>query len=209
MASLKYLDLLPHVLPEVTGCSDIMAEHAIRDSVIALCAASRIWKYLCDGAPVTAGTAECSVDIPSDAALVTILSASTQGNSLIPVSTDQLTAMYGAWRTETGDPRYYTQVAPEELVLVPIPDSALTVDVFAALQPGRKTTSFPAWINDRYQDTIVAGAKARLMRQRGQPWFNPQLAAVYQADFDQGAAVASHAGQQSLVRASGRTTSQH
>ena len=47
------------------------------------------------------------------------------------------------------------------------------------IRPSHTATGLADWIGQKHFDTLVAGAKARLMAMIGAPWANPQGAALY------------------------------
>lgn len=213
MATTRYDTLVPLVLPEVHGCSDPLAEQAIRDAVIDLCQRSRIWVVICDPVDVTATQAAYDIDLPAQSALVRLLSVRAgQCDPLTPASADQLDeSLSSDWTTETGTPKHYVQVDDDSFLLTPIPDATLPgqLKVRLAAKPSRSSTGFPAWINERYQEYILAGAKARLLAKQGQPWHNPNLATGYLNYFDTGVAAAEQDATESLVRSEIQTAPQH
>lgn len=166
MANTKYDSLLSHVLPEVQGCSDPLAEQAIKDAAIDFCQRSRVWIHVCDPADIDAGEVSYDLDLPAGAALVQVNEVYVGGQLLNPVDG-------------------YSAGGDEELVLKQSPDAHLLdgLQVSLIAKPSRSSTSFPAWINERYQDGIVAGAKAYLMRKQGTAWYNPQQAQSYADQF--------------------------
>lgn len=194
MANTNYDTLLTHVLPEVHGCSDPLAEQAIRDVVIEFCARSRVWVHECDPADIDAGEAVYDIDLPSGAALVQIHAVRVGDKDLDPLAGFQLEG--------------YSQRNDDELVLVPTPDASLADGLLVGLvvKPSRASTGFPGWINERYQDGIVSGAKARLMMKQGTAWYNPQQGAAYQIAFDTACANARGDAAGGLVDAPIRTT---
>lgn len=54
-----------------------------------------------------------------------------------------------------------------------------TIDIVSVLVPSASGGNPPPEIIERYRDGLVYGACARLARQKGRPWFDPQLAAHY------------------------------
>jgi hypothetical protein len=194
MATTKYDTLLPYVLPEVHGCSDPLAEQAIRDAVIEFCLRARVWVHECDPADIDAGEDAYDIDLPSGAALVQIASVHIGDKPLDPFTGRQ--------------PEGYSQRNDDELVLVPTPDTTLADGLLVELivKPSRASTGFPGWINERYQEGILSGAKARLMMKQGTAWYNPQQGAAYQFAFDTACTDARGDAAGALVGAPIRTT---
>ena len=209
---LTYSTLLPQILPETPGCSDPLAVQAVRDTVIELCRSTRLWRHRADLASVRAGVADYDLDdVPQQAAVVTLLSIVIDGAMLYPASEDQLDVSMPSWRTDTGTPVHYLQLDPSAVTLVPCPDTtvAKSMSMTLAVMPSRTSTGFPGWINDQHQDCIVVGAKARLLAMQAHPWYSPNMAVAYAAQFRLLSGAAIDAGTRSLVRARLRTTPQH
>lgn len=213
MANIRYDQLTALILPEVQGCSDPMAEQAIRDAAIEFCQRSMVWTHIADPQSIVASNAIYDIEPPSGATLVEIKSikVSNQTAPLDPMSIDQLDQEYPDWRTATGEPFAFTQVEDAEFILAYVPDTSIDdgLQITLTVQPARNSTGIPEWINNRYQEVILAGAKARLMRKQGTAWYNPQQAADYRSEFDSGIAGAKEDSTLSSVRAAVRTTSRH
>lgn len=81
---------------------------------------------------------------------------------------------------------------PGQLRFASPPDAAhqyfATVDLTVALKAQNQLIpDFPAWIAERYADTIVSGILARLMAQPGKPWSSMQMAVMHNGRFRSGA----------------------
>lgn len=208
MANTRYEDLLPFVLPEVHGCSEPLAEQAIREAVIEFCQQSRIWIYLCDPADSVAAQPNYDIDLPTDTSLVELFSVRINGEKLTPKSVDDLDNECRDWMTETGMPRHYAQFDDDEFYCYPAPQEARSgnVTVRLILKPSQASSGFPAWINERYQKGIVAGAKSILMMKQGTSWYNPGAAGMYDGTFHEAWSTAREDAAHSLVRAVTRVT---
>ncbi|RQS39775.1 hypothetical protein [Burkholderia sp. Bp8990] len=211
MSVTKYTDLFNEVLPEVPGVPQPLALNAIRNTVIAFCAGTDIWRQWLDPIDV-----ECGVntyDIPLDAGtdLVTLLSVKCDGDKLTPRNEDQLDDWNPRWRTELNLPRHYMMQNQESVVLACVPDRSSPGGLLlsVSLQPERTSTSFPGWIYSQYWEGITAGAKARLMVMPGKPWSNLQQAGIYQAAFDAEIGTARADAARALVRSRTVSRSTH
>lgn len=56
--------------------------------------------------------------------------------------------------------------------------------------PALTDVQVPEWLLDRYEDAIVSGISARLMKQVGQDWANPQMAVMRSGEYNAGVAKA-------------------
>lgn len=200
MASTKYSDLFPYVLTELAGVSSLQAEAQIRASVIDFCRRSKVWSFTDDATAAVPRTSDYDLVPPSGTALVEIKAIHLDGTALEPASGDPDNTL------DIGTPREYRQPSPDSYSLYPAPDSAYSVVVTMTLAPSRASTTFPAWIAEKYHDAIVAGAKSRLMAMPGQLWTNLQSAIFYRSMADAGVADAQSESSKGFTRATVRTT---
>lgn len=209
----KYDALTRYVLPEAPGCSDPLAEQALRDAAIEFCERSGVWVHAPDPENIVAGQAAYDIDLPQGAALAQIKSVKIAGQKepLGQRSVDWLDDNVEDWATATGTPKYYTQLSDDEFLIVPVPDTAITAGLIVKLdvKPSRSSTGWPGWLNERYQEDIVTGAKGRLLEKQSHQWSNPGLAAVYVAQFNTAISAAAGAAAQSFGRGPIRTAPSH
>lgn len=212
MANQAFTDLLPFMLPELPGCSDPLAALHLQSSVIEFCKRSKIWRSYLDPIDMVAAVNSYDIELMQGTALVEILSCRIGSHHpLRPTTADKLDAEWHNWQVDTGHPKWYLQTDPSALLLAPVPECNLpgAINVAVALMPSRTATYFPQWISDIYQDGLLSGAKARLMRQIGRPWSNPGQSQLEQDLFDRAVADATMRAAGSLVRAPQRTKPQH
>lgn len=211
MATLKYADILPFILPDVTGCSEPLAEQAISETVMDFCARTSLWRAFLDPITVAPGRYEYDLDVPIGATLINIRTAVLNGKAIMPQHDDFVAENYPMWQTETGTPKFFFQSASETFNLVPCPNvsAANGLIIQVALKPSLSSRTFPEWIYAKYMTGLNAGIKARLMMKPGHPFTSPRIAQILQAEFLSCIASAMNTSQQSLVRSALRTTSQH
>lgn len=177
--------ILPHVLPDVSGCPAATARLAIIEAAIELCTKSGAWTEILDLVYTNNGTHSYELDLPKDSRALLITDVWAGSRLLAPKTMAELSRVLPDWQTAQGDPSYYNQQNWEELRVYPTPNNpasqALTVR--AQLAPKRGATTFPDSLVDRRLQGIAAGALARLMLKPGQSWSNPQLAAFHQNVF--------------------------
>jgi hypothetical protein len=212
VATIKYSDLLPEVLPHLAADpSNPMTEAALRNAVIEFCKDSWIWRHYPDAIDVTAGESTYELEPPAGADVSAVLLAKFDGETITPQSTDQIDVLYPQWRTQAGTVKHFVQVDTETIILVPLPDVTLTsgLELVLALHPRRSAISFPRWITSQYMEQIAAGAIGRLMMMPDKAWSNQKTGAGYLGVFRNAIDVARAAGVSGLSRAVVRTTSQH
>lgn len=202
MANTRYTDLLQYVLPEVAGCSSLLAEMEIRAAVIDLCRRAKIWTHEDDPTVTMALARTYDLNAPNGAAIIEIKSMWCGGFPVDPTDDDDDASV-------TGMPETYRQISPEVFALWPTPNGEYEITMELTLAPARASTSFPAWIAERYHNAIVAGAKSRLMLMAGNPWANVQTALFYRSMFETEVATAHSDSTTGFARTRLRTTSQH
>lgn len=211
MSLIQYANLLPEVLPHLTGDpSEPLAINAIRNAVIEFCARSWVWRHFPDAQDVEAGEPSYRLEPPAGADVAMVLSCRYDGEPITQASSDSLDEKLPGWQTDSGCVKYFTQPDTESIVLAPIPDANIDAGLamVLAVQPRRAATTFPRWIHAQYMEQIAAGAIAKLMNMPGKPWASPQ-AVHYQAKFDNGIASAKESALRGLGRGVVRTTPQH
>ena len=65
MATVKYEDLLPDIIPMVPGCTDTLIENTIRNTVIELCEKSEVYQAELDPVDTVANTYEYDFEPPT------------------------------------------------------------------------------------------------------------------------------------------------
>ena len=122
--------------------------------------------------------------------------ADTQFTDLTPFNTDDKS---DSWEYHTGNaPNEFTiifGVAEGTYIrLYPIPNeaSASGLEVTINLKLKLDSTTFPDWIDLKYHEIIIAGAKGNLFAQVGMPWYDAKLALYWLSFFDDGIANAKY-----------------
>ena len=92
MATVKYEDLLPDIIPMVPGCTDTLIENTIRNTVIELCEKSEVYQAELDPVDTVANTYEYDFEPPTGTVVHKILWATYDGNDLEAVSSSSTTA---------------------------------------------------------------------------------------------------------------------
>lgn len=184
----------PEIAPSVPGCPIFAVELAARRATQDMCRDARPWRESLPDAAVTAGTASVAISTGNaETSVARVERAWWDGRRLDPKSVDEMDDAHGDnWRTHTGDPYLYVEISPGTVTLYPKPTADGTLATFAALQPSEVATGVPDDIARLFRDTIIAGAKARLMLDPEKAWSNPSQAAIEMAVFQQGVGSAQH-----------------
>jgi hypothetical protein len=178
------------ILPFVHDCSPIAAEIAARQALIEFCVASEWVQFECDPLTIQAGVNTYEIETEQDQLCTRVLRAVVVDESgaelrLSFKTQDELDARYPDYRTRTGPPQLYTQIAPDEIILVPTP----TVRVVAGLrmvvatQPTQDAAEVDDTLFQRWAEAIAYGARGRLKGMSGQPYYDPAAAQVEMAQF--------------------------
>jgi hypothetical protein len=162
-------------------------DHEIREAAIHFCERTRAWKDVVT-LDVVAAQAEYTLTVPTDGTVVIVEEVYFNQARLEAKPMDTLKEQYQDWLTASGTPLFYTQQQPGVLTLVPIPASALEDGLLVRLtyKPSRTATTIPDWLYEQWADVLGWGALSRLLMNPGLPCHNPNLAAVYQTQYDAG-----------------------
>ncbi|MGB8517937.1 MAG: beta-propeller fold lactonase family protein, partial [Gallionella sp.] len=87
--------------------------------------------------------------------------------------------------------KWYTQDSADTILLAGVPSLGGTLNIMASLVPLQSDTCIDASLAERHWDTIIHGAKARLMAIQGKPWTDPNLALFHRTEFDKGVSLAT------------------
>jgi hypothetical protein len=212
MSNIKYLDLLPEVLPHLSGLvSDPLPEAAIKNAVYEFCRDSWIWRHFADVQDVVAGNAFHDFESPAGSEVAQVLACVLDGVPLTPLSTDALNEQLPTWQTVPGTVKFFTQQGTASLILAPVPDSNQPHSLLMtlALQPKRAAVAFPQWIAAQYMEALASGALSRLMSTPAKPWTDLAGAAMHQNRFQNALNAAKATGVHGLGRAILRVRTQH
>lgn len=191
--AISYTEFLAEVSPYAPDVSEPAALNAIRNACIDFCEKTTIWRASVS-IVVVAGQNTYTVPAVADAEVASVLSAYYDGRQLVPTSEDMLNALnYLEWRTAEGTPTAFVMdpaAGGRTLVLSRVPgtvDDGKILSLRYALRPSRASESIGLdYVHDRWLETIAHGALARLYQTMGQPYYNPQVGAVYALQFAAG-----------------------
>jgi len=212
VANVKYSDLVSEVLPVLAADpSDPVTEAAIKRAAIQFCKESWIWKYIQDPLDLVAYENTYDLEPPQGAAVAGVMSVVLGDLKLEPRHADWLDIDMPGWLSKNGQPKFFTQIDPDQVILAPAADYNLTAGVHMtlALAPEVKSNAIPGWIANDYLYDIVDGALSYLMRMPKQEWSDGPLALDYEKKFHAAIANARADSMGALGRAPTRTTSQH
>ena len=174
---------LTSVRPWAPGVPDPTAYKAIRNAAIEFCERTRLWKYE-DDYDVTVEDCNGGIFTPSGSQLHDIEAVLFNGHELEPRATRDLDRLEKGWRTGelgSGLPKYYTQIDPNTLRIVPAMEGHLYLCL--RLKPSQDATDVPDFLAGEYREVIAWGALGRLLTIPGQSYSNPDLGTFYAAKF--------------------------
>lgn len=194
----------PDILPELTGAPLPMVDHWLRNAAIEFCERSKAHRVNLTAINAVAEQMPYALAavLPTDTALVEIITVWYSGEKITPKSPLYLEDRYDDWTTEIGTPEFYTQQDSENILLVPAPAAAETsaIKIRAAIKPDTDATGVYDWLFANWRWSIGCGAKAKLLAMDKVSWANPDKATLAQTQFDDAIAAATTAASVGLVR---------
>lgn len=190
---------LSKVTPYVANLAYPAFLDAVRDAAIEFCEGTEVWKADLDRIDVvdTEQTVDLAVPDALYGEIVGIQNVKykvdgaddDQFRNLTPYSeTQQDLDSYGGWKfqTSTQPNGYYLGEDKTTLYFFQIPgeDSDEGLLVKAILKPDKTCVTLPDLLWDNWSEAIAHGAKASLLAQNAQPWFNPQMAGAWGSMFE-------------------------
>ena len=166
------------ILPFVRDCPAVAAEVAARFAVIEFCEQSQWLRFEVDPITIEAGIAAYEIEVPEGSLPLLVTEATLLDNTSCPLqgkSAEELKQLYGDWRAREGTPRYFTQLNPDEIILVPSPDTRIAdgLRMLVGTRPTNDTNEIDDTLFDRWAETLAYGARGRLMDMAGQPYYDP------------------------------------
>lgn len=171
--------LAPDVMIHAPEAPELLVLRFVIDEARRFCRATRIWREVIF-VTVTAADAMAIAAFP-DADIVEFDAVHFDGAPLEPVTPDELEARRPGWEhdSETGTPRFVTQLRPETITLYP--RAAGEVTFRAVLEPSRKAATLPDMLVSQHGTTIARAAAAELLMLPGE-WSDPARAGLLKRD---------------------------
>ncbi len=182
-------DVTPLLVAQVPQVPDPIAAQALLLAARDLCRDTGCWRYEASDVDVAENEPLLTFyDLPSDSQIVSVAEVILDKVALVKASLDQLSRRYsGGWATEVGTPIwFYLGTDRNQIRLVPIPSTSGLLYARLILEPTLLASSLDTVLLDRHLDILMAGALGRLLRYPDRSWTHFQLAAAYQAQFEQG-----------------------
>ena len=128
-----FLDIVNRLSPSVPGCPTPVIEQYVRDAAIEACERTLAWRYEQPRIRLVPGAHDYAYEAPDDSEVHAFVTATVNGNSLKPLTLEQLYDIYPKCpnqdANERAEPRYITQLDPDNFSVAQIPDDSKTYDV--------------------------------------------------------------------------------
>lgn len=183
-------DFYPYVLPFAQSAPDSVIDQYLVMAATEFCERTRSWRVVQDIDIV--GDEDEVVFVPAESSLYEIENAwflptgSNQWSrplSRVPFTTIDPTKLPGSGLIDIGDmPEVISQVNDGSVIVAP--PAAGTLKVSAFLTPSKQAKNLPRYLFDSFAQTIADGALAQMLIIPGQPYTQPQLAAVKSSTFN-------------------------
>lgn len=178
-------DFLVYVIPYAPGCPEFVAERAVVDAAIEFCERSLILTRTLDPVSVQAGEALYELDGIDQLIVHMPVAAWYLAKPLTLLSEEQAPApMFNqsipGISQPLGEPRAIAMVDDTSFSCYPVPAESVVdaITVRAALRPADGATRLPDELYTHWRQEIAAGALASILLTVGQPYSNPNMAAV-------------------------------
>lgn len=209
-----YTTFLDYVLPEVPGCTNDMALHAIKQTVIEFCEKSLVLEVDHDPITIVRGVIDYDLDPPRDHLVTKVMKVYYKDQPLAPISTDDVryaqffNKNYEDAEVQEGPPRFYTQKDARTISIFPFPKETekLALTLRVALKPTRTASQCDDLIFEDYAEIIGHGAVTRLALSPNKPYTNVQLAGAKNVMYTAGLNVARQRISRGYVRANRQVT---
>lgn len=184
--------LLPYLSLNFPTASNELMRSCLNRAAVAFCQKSFAWQETLDAIPVINSIDEYDLEMPdATTELVDLVYAWYGGRKLDGVSVSMLNRNDPDWLNAKGTPQSVTVLSRGKVRVVPTPQSeasGATMRAMCALSPKLNNidTKIPVDLVYRWQDTILAGAKAYMLEIKGQPWTDVVDSLRNKADFTRG-----------------------
>lgn len=177
--------VLDRVHDELPGVPEPVALRALSDSTKEFCKRTHIWQQ--DLSAVRTRAERTEFDLPTDPGvmIVALLEVRLATGELVPPYAGELTRLLTTPISSSAKPLGFVQRTPSKIEMVNATDTALALTITAALTlvQGQTDVELPQDLLDEYAEALGAGAKMRLVKQKGTPWFAPEDVVMYAGPF--------------------------
>ena len=170
------------LMPELPGCPQAAADHALRRCAVEFCEQSLVWQAFHPEVAISAGTADYAFSPPEGALVHAILRAALDGGELETSVPGRAGGSLHGQQGGGGSPRYVLG-GTTRFTLAPEPAAAGILAMTVVLKPSPDSQGIEDWLFDEYREPIAHGTLARLMLSPKKPYSNIDLAAYHRQQF--------------------------
>lgn len=190
MATLNYDSLIPYITLDVAGAPEPVIVAMTNMAARELCKKSGCWNEYED-IVIRAGKSDYETSAPNGAQIsfVKLIRIEAANREITPTSEEILAYYKRIGAGAVGAPLFYHMLNDMSFRLLPQPadtDDGQIMRVRTVYVPKLGSTVFDAMLIERFAETLIAGAKWKLMEMPNKPWSNPGLAAYNKGVFDEG-----------------------
>lgn len=165
----------PDLMPNVPGCPEAVAEHAIRRAVQMFCEKTRAWRVVMDPITTFIDTDEYDLPLDTNTELVRIERAQLGGRD-VAVATEQQASSRCRDTISCFDGK--------TVFVNPMPAADQIILLTCAIKPGNRATSVEDFLHDEHAELIALGAGAMLKKQPQKAYTDAVQAALDMEAFD-------------------------
>ena len=189
MAATTYDDLAGQVMIDTPEAPLPVVISMLNISARYLCVKSSCWNEW-QSIPLIEGVSDYLPDAPTSSSVISNIKHVVIGSREVsPATTSDMIGNENWAKTAPGEPRFYNMLADMTIRVYPNPSAAevgKSILVYCVYSPSIDAISVPAQFIDRYAETLIAGAKYRLMAMPNKPWSDQADAAYYESKFIEG-----------------------
>jgi hypothetical protein len=176
--------MLDRVHDELPAVPEPVALRALADSVKEFCKRSHIWQEDLPAVRTRVGVTNFDL-APDTGTIVVAVKEVRLAGERIPPAPKELSQILTNTLPSAAKPAAWMQVSPNQIQLLNATEAVelLTVRAAITLAQGQTEIELPDDLVDEYAEDLAAGAKGRLVMQRGQPWYAPEAAGDYRRQY--------------------------
>ena len=170
--------LIDDLQRDFDGLGETVLLQAINRAARTLCIKSSVWRDYTDKIHQLAKNKFVDVSFGNGTEVIRVIKI-TCGNKVF----EHLTEAEATYRdlnfhnenSKIGTTLGYVTISSDKPVLVPAPAENIELYAYVSLRPSRKDGLIPKEILEEYEEVILAGAKADILRMPARPWSNDTM----------------------------------
>lgn len=189
MRRISFSEFIPEIKLAIGEVQDDIVANYVRQAIIDLCERSQILRRTVT-LDVQCGVEDYPIEVDEDERIVSIQRICVGNQECMRPTVLRVTEPCDTGCTLHSHTIWF--VPPDTLNIRPAPiqDRHNAIKVVVAVAPTRDACTADSVFYERYHETVINGALARLYLAKTTPWFEPNLAQYHKALYDQGVAAA-------------------